>query len=95
MADHGKVQYATADGNDYRAHEATYVGFLHFAFVGTVLVINILLGLAIGGVSDHWLIAAPVILIATAAAVQGVWTSSKASSFAALAIALLAFVLTA
>ena len=28
MADHGEVAYTTADGNDYPAHEATYVGFI-------------------------------------------------------------------
>ena len=28
MADHGEVEYATADGNDYAEHEATYAMFL-------------------------------------------------------------------
>jgi hypothetical protein len=28
MADHGEVEYATADGNDYAEHEATYQLFL-------------------------------------------------------------------
>lgn len=28
MADHGEVAYTTADGNDYVAHEQTYLGFL-------------------------------------------------------------------
>lgn len=28
MADHNEVQYATAAGNDYAAHESTYRGFL-------------------------------------------------------------------
>ena len=28
MADHGEVEYATADGNDYAAHEATYEAFI-------------------------------------------------------------------
>jgi hypothetical protein len=28
MAEHGTPEYATADGNDYAAHERTYVGFL-------------------------------------------------------------------
>ena len=28
MADHGEVEYATADGNDYVEHEATYHLFL-------------------------------------------------------------------
>ena len=29
MADHGEVEYATATGNDYAEHEATYVLFLN------------------------------------------------------------------
>ena len=28
MADHGNVEYATADGNDYPAHEQTYESFV-------------------------------------------------------------------
>jgi aa3 type cytochrome c oxidase subunit IV len=28
MADHGEVEYATADGNDYAEHEATYEMFI-------------------------------------------------------------------
>ena len=28
MAEHGTIEYATADGNDYAAHERTYAGFL-------------------------------------------------------------------
>ena len=28
MADHGEVEYATADGNDYAEHESTYEMFL-------------------------------------------------------------------
>jgi hypothetical protein len=28
MADHGKVEYATAAGNDYPAHEQTYRTFV-------------------------------------------------------------------
>jgi hypothetical protein len=28
MADHGEVQYSTAEGNDLPAHEATYRAFL-------------------------------------------------------------------
>ena len=41
MADHGEVAYSTADGNDYAAHEATYVGFLKLVKYGTVAVIII------------------------------------------------------
>jgi hypothetical protein len=28
MAEHGTPEYATADGNDYAAHERTNLGFL-------------------------------------------------------------------
>jgi hypothetical protein len=28
MADHGEVEYATADGNDYAEHEGTYQAFI-------------------------------------------------------------------
>ena len=28
MADHGEVEYATADGNDYSEHESTYAMFI-------------------------------------------------------------------
>ena len=28
MADHGEVEYATADGNDYAEHESTYGMFI-------------------------------------------------------------------
>ena len=32
MADHGNVEYATATGNDYAAHEDTYEGFVQLAY---------------------------------------------------------------
>ncbi len=45
MADHGELEYATATGNDYAAHEQTYKGFLTLvkAVVAAVVVIVILL----------------------------------------------------
>jgi hypothetical protein len=42
MADHGEVAYTTADGNDYVAHEETYVGFLALVKWGTLSIIAIL-----------------------------------------------------
>ena len=65
MADHGTVEYATATGNDLAAHEATYEGFVHLAYVGSLTVINIVIGLAIVGVTDHWGVAIALILIAS------------------------------
>ena len=64
MADHGNVEYATAPGNDYPAHEETYDTFIKFAFVGSIHIINLLLGLAVGGVMGHWMASIPVFLIA-------------------------------
>jgi hypothetical protein len=46
MADHGELEYATATmGNDYAAHEQTYLGFLTLvkAVLAAVVVIVILL----------------------------------------------------
>ena len=47
MADHGEVAYSTADGNDYPAHEATYLGFLALVKYGTIAVIIIVALMAI------------------------------------------------
>jgi len=46
MADHGEVEYATADGNDYVEHEATYKMFLGLAKWGTTTVIIIVILMA-------------------------------------------------
>jgi hypothetical protein len=47
MADHGEVQYATATGNDYAAHEQTYRGFITMVKVGMAIVITIVVLMAI------------------------------------------------
>ncbi|HEY4736967.1 MAG TPA: aa3-type cytochrome c oxidase subunit IV, partial [Xanthobacteraceae bacterium] len=64
MADHGQVEYAVAQGNDMPAHEAGYERFVHLVFVGAALVINIVLGLAIGAVAGHWVVAFAIFIIA-------------------------------
>ncbi len=45
MADHGELEYATATGNDYPAHEQTYRSFITLVKVvlGVVVVILILM----------------------------------------------------
>ncbi len=50
MADHGEIQYATATGNDYPAHEQTYRSFVTLvrAVLATIVVILILLAYFIG-----------------------------------------------
>ena len=44
MADHGQVEYATAEGNDLPAHVAMYDRFVHLVVVGGAHVTNIVLG---------------------------------------------------
>jgi hypothetical protein len=42
MADHGEIQYSTAEGNDMPAHEAAYATFISIAKWGTGIVIVVL-----------------------------------------------------
>ena len=89
MADHGEVQYATAEGNDLPAHEAGFSQFVQVTFIGTAMVVSILLGLTIGGVIGHWLPAAFVIIGAVVAAGISGWTGSRNVSLVMVAISAL------
>jgi hypothetical protein len=91
MADHGTVEYATATGNDYPTHEKTYERFVHFASVGLIHVVNLLLGLAVGGVMGHWFVALPIFIIAVVGAIIGFTTGSRTSSYVAFALCFLIF----
>jgi len=46
MADHGEVEYATATGNDYAAHEQTYRSFITMVKVMTAVVVLIVILMA-------------------------------------------------
>ena len=46
MADHGTVEYATAPGNDYPAHEQTYGLFLSLTKWGIISVVILLILMA-------------------------------------------------
>ena len=94
MADHGSVEYATATGNDYPAHEQAYEKFVQFTFVGIIYVINLLFGLAVGGVIGHWFTALPVFIIGLVGLVPGLLTGSKTSSIVAFVICFLIFAFT-
>ncbi len=94
MADHGTVEYSTATGNDYPAHENTYETFIHFTFVGIVHVINLMFGLAVGGVMGHWFTALPIFIIAVIGLAAGLLTASKSSSYVAFVICFLIFAFT-
>jgi len=95
MADHGEVQYATAEGNDMAAHEAGYSEFVQGIFVLSAAVVNILFGLAIGGVVGHWLPAAFILVAAVIAAGISAWTGSRVVSIGMVAISALALLFNA
>jgi hypothetical protein len=46
MADHGEVEYATATGNDYVAHEQTYHSFIKLVKVSVIAIAVILILMA-------------------------------------------------
>ena len=94
MADHGPVECATAEGNDLAAHEATYERFTHLVVVGGAHVVNIVLGLAIGAVAGHWLVAFAIFIIATIVAAQGLWSGVRMPSAVMVVISLLALAFT-
>jgi hypothetical protein len=46
MADHAEVQYATATGNDYPAHEQTYRNFITLVKTSLAIIVVILILMA-------------------------------------------------
>ena len=90
MADHGQVEYATAEGNDLAAHEATYHNFIQLAYVGSIHVANFIIGLAIGATTGHWMISLGIFVFATIVAAHGLATGAKAPSAVMVVLSLLA-----
>src|SRR5260370_41084939 len=80
MADHGHVEYATAQGDDLPAHEAMYDRFVHLVFVGGAHVVNIIIGLAIGAVGGHCLEVFGIFSSATSVPVNGSMTAAPGPS---------------
>lgn len=95
MAGHGELEYATAEGNDLPAHEASYTSFVHFTYVGLVAVVNIVIGLGVGGVHGAWWVAFAIFVFATICAIIDLIGHSKAASVVALVLSLLALAGTA
>jgi Bacterial aa3 type cytochrome c oxidase subunit IV len=93
MADHGEVEYATAQGNDLPAHVAMYDRFVHWIVVGGAHVVNIVLGLAIGGVAGHWLLAFAIFVIATIVAFHGFLSGARMPSVVMVIISLITLAL--
>ena len=94
MADHATVEYATATGNDYPAHESSYERFVHFTLVGILYIVTILLGLATGGVMDHWFLAAAIFVIGLLGAIPGLLSGATTPSYVSFAICFLIFAFT-
>lgn len=95
MAEHAAPEYATAPGNDYASHESTYEAFVHMAFIGILHVASVLIGLAIGAVTGHWLVAFGIFVIATVAAILGFVSKTRTASYVALVLSLVALALSA
>lgn len=89
MAEHGELEYATAEGNDLPAHEQGYSSFVHFVYVGLAFVVSIVIGLAVGGVNGHWFLELAVIIVATVAAAINLLGGGKVASGIALIFALI------
>jgi aa3 type cytochrome c oxidase subunit IV len=94
MADHGEVEYATAEGNDLPAHVAMYDHFVHWIVVGGAHVANIVLGLAIGAVTGHWLVAFAIFVVATIVAFHGFLSGARMPSVVMVILSLIALALT-
>ena len=95
MADHGELEYATAEGNDLPAHEESYANFVHFVYVGLLHIVNILIGLAVGGVNGHWWTAFAIFVFATICAIIDLVGNTKAASAVALVLSFIALAGTA
>jgi hypothetical protein len=89
MAAHGTPEYSTAPGNDYPAHEATYESFIFIVLIGINLVINICLGLTIGGVKDNWWAGGGLIFFASISALISMLTGTKIPGYVLLVLGLL------
>jgi hypothetical protein len=46
MASHDTPEYAVAEGNDYPAHEQTYLAFLSLVKWSLIVIVIILIGMA-------------------------------------------------
>jgi hypothetical protein len=93
MADHGEVQYASAQGNDYPAHEHQYETFTHIVVLGICHVVNIVLALAIGTVIGDIGVMVGILIVATIVAVHGLFTGARIPSgvMVLISVLLLAF----
>lgn len=93
MAAHQDTEYATAEGNDYPAHEQTYDNFLLMTLIGVFHALNVCVALAVGGVSGAWWTAFGIIVAASLVAIHGLATGAKTPSYVMLVLSLLVLAL--
>ena len=95
MAEHGKVEYATATGNDYAEHEATYLNIVKLAKVGTVGLAGVVVGLGIHGTTDAMWTAILGIFVALIAMGRGLMKDTVVPSAVVLVLLLILWALVA
>jgi Bacterial aa3 type cytochrome c oxidase subunit IV len=95
MAEHADIEYATAKGNDYPTHEATYEDFVHIIAVSVTFIISVLIGLAIIGVVGNLYVGIPLIIIAAIVTVTGIFSRSATPGYVMVVISLIALAVTA
>ena len=94
MAEHGKVEYGTAAGNDYAEHEATYRNVMKLAKVGSVTVLIAVVALGIHGtVGSFFWTFFPLLVLVPATFGYGMMRNSVVPGVAALALLLLVWAL--
>jgi len=93
MVEHAPTEYGTAEGNDLAAHEAGYERFVHLIVIGCARVACIVIGLAIGAVTGHWLVAFAVFVVATVLAVHGFLTGARGPIAGMVVVSLVALAL--
>jgi hypothetical protein len=71
-----------------------YDRFVHLIVVGGAHVANIVLGLAIGAVTGHWLVAFAIFVLATIVAIHGFASGARLPSAIMVVVSLLALALT-
>jgi hypothetical protein len=75
MAGHQAPQGGHPD-MDYPEHERTYEGFLRFSVIGTLWVIAIMVGMAIGVTGKSWGWGGFMIILATIAGFVGIFSKT-------------------
>ncbi len=93
MADHGQVEYATAQGNDLPAHVEMYDRFVHLALVACCHLASIVIALAIGAAAHHWFYAFVILIVATLVSLHGFMSGARLPSIVMVLISLLTLAL--